>query len=286
VKEDREALLLGIGANLDPATHRKPGEDDRRHAVEMVIRDEEFRTWSDSHISRVCGMSQSSVQKIRAGLAQREGIPLPGRVKQFRGDGSSTGKMTRYHVDKNRKDRYIGVVIRNGRIGHRASIGGSLVSLGADPDEARRRVEEQMGRRSINRPGLNVAKFGDWLFRRGIATEASSPHGARTRDDVTMIPAALSDHDSILRYFGIAFLVRQVRGYSGRIIMVGYWDEVSHFTHQVIALARGGDHPVEFLTPEQVVAEFGPKPDGADGPDTTPTGPSPVPDLARPDTII
>jgi ParB-like nuclease domain len=62
----REALLYACAAN---ATHGLPRTNaDKRKAVETLLRDDEWGTWSDNHIAQHCGVSQPFVSQLRASL--------------------------------------------------------------------------------------------------------------------------------------------------------------------------------------------------------------------------
>lgn len=59
----RDAVLYAVGAN---ATHGLPRTaDDKRRAVETLLRDEEWAQWSDREIARRCKVSPTFVGKIR-----------------------------------------------------------------------------------------------------------------------------------------------------------------------------------------------------------------------------
>lgn len=62
----RDAILHSVGAN---ATHglRRTNADKRR-AVETLLRDDEWRTWSDREIARRCAVNDKTVAKVRAEL--------------------------------------------------------------------------------------------------------------------------------------------------------------------------------------------------------------------------
>lgn len=66
----RDAVLYATGAN---ATHglRRTNADKRR-SVERLLRDLEWRRWSDSAISKQCGVSHSFVGKMRNELGFKE----------------------------------------------------------------------------------------------------------------------------------------------------------------------------------------------------------------------
>ena len=61
----RDAVLHAAGAN---ATHglRRTNADKRR-AVEVLLRDDEWATWSDRKIAKACGVTHPFVAKVRAG---------------------------------------------------------------------------------------------------------------------------------------------------------------------------------------------------------------------------
>ena len=70
----RDAVLFSVGAN---ATHGlRRSNADKRRAVEVLLRDEQWRTWSDREIARVCGVTDPFVGKVRAGL-QTVSSPTP-----------------------------------------------------------------------------------------------------------------------------------------------------------------------------------------------------------------
>jgi hypothetical protein len=62
----RDAVLFSAGAN---ATHGlRRSNADKRCAVQIMLADAEWRTWSDREIARRCGVSQPFVGRIRAEL--------------------------------------------------------------------------------------------------------------------------------------------------------------------------------------------------------------------------
>lgn len=60
----RDAILYSVGAN-DAHGLRRTNEDKRR-AVETLLRDEEWNKWSDREIADRCGASNTFVGKVRA----------------------------------------------------------------------------------------------------------------------------------------------------------------------------------------------------------------------------
>lgn len=59
----RDAVLCAAGANADHGLRRTA--DDKRRAVETLLRDEEWQGWSDREIARRCHVSHPFVSKVR-----------------------------------------------------------------------------------------------------------------------------------------------------------------------------------------------------------------------------
>ena len=65
----REALLHALGAN-ETHGHRRT-DADRRHAVELLLADPEWRAWSDREIARQCHVSHMLINRVRRARAAR-----------------------------------------------------------------------------------------------------------------------------------------------------------------------------------------------------------------------
>lgn len=63
----RDAILFSVGANADHGLRRS--NKDKRRAVETLLRDEQWRQWSDREIARRCGVNDKTVAKVRAELS-------------------------------------------------------------------------------------------------------------------------------------------------------------------------------------------------------------------------
>lgn len=63
----RDAVLYAVGANAEHGLRRTNA--DKRRAVNRLVRDHEWRKWSDREISRRCGVSNSFVGDVRKELS-------------------------------------------------------------------------------------------------------------------------------------------------------------------------------------------------------------------------
>lgn len=70
----RDAVLYSVGAN---STHGLPRTNaDKRRAVEVLLRDEEWQKWSDNEIARRCSVSQPFVRKLRMEAVSYNGYKI------------------------------------------------------------------------------------------------------------------------------------------------------------------------------------------------------------------
>ena len=63
----RDAILFSVGANASHGLRRT--NQDKRRAVETLLRDEEWGAWSNSEIARRCGVHHSTVADLRPSLS-------------------------------------------------------------------------------------------------------------------------------------------------------------------------------------------------------------------------
>jgi len=71
----RDAILRAAGANSQHGLRRTNA--DKRRAVELLLRDDEWRQWSDRKIADVCAVSQPFVGSIRREVASDNGYQMP-----------------------------------------------------------------------------------------------------------------------------------------------------------------------------------------------------------------
>lgn len=79
----RDAILRSAGANADHGLRRTNA--DKRRAVELLLRDEEWRQWSDRKIAEVCAVDHKTVADVRKSL----GGELPHLTTRQGADGKS-----------------------------------------------------------------------------------------------------------------------------------------------------------------------------------------------------
>jgi hypothetical protein len=69
----RDAVLYAVGANASHGLRRS--DDDKRRAVNMLLTDAEWGTWSNREIARRCLVSPSFVEKVRESLSAVDSEP-------------------------------------------------------------------------------------------------------------------------------------------------------------------------------------------------------------------
>ncbi len=72
----RQAILHGIGSNASHGLRRT--QADKRRAVERLLRDEEWSTWSDRQVAKAARVDHKTVAKVRRDLLGGE-FPTPAR---------------------------------------------------------------------------------------------------------------------------------------------------------------------------------------------------------------
>lgn len=69
----RDAVLLSVSVNANHGLRRTNA--DKRRAIETLLRDDDWREWSDKEIGRKVSVDNHTVAKVRAELVQRGEIP-------------------------------------------------------------------------------------------------------------------------------------------------------------------------------------------------------------------
>ena len=74
----RDAILHAVGANAKHGVHRSNA--DKRRAVEILLKDDEWKNMSDREIANQCGVSQPFVGSVKKALI-KQGYSFPDEVK-------------------------------------------------------------------------------------------------------------------------------------------------------------------------------------------------------------
>jgi hypothetical protein len=265
----QDALLYGIQANLATISHQPPNTADRKHAVVMMIRNgagkpgEGTWDWSDTEIARRSGISAPLTKRIRMSLYHEESIPLPSRVITFDRSASPTGRTTHYLMHRKRSS-YLPTITLKSNNDNVARIGGKKTYLGKDPQKAGEKLSSLIVEREHNRKYLvKVHDFQRWLTIRCIdarfATMQEFRFGGILIKDAVVLPIAdSSSAEDVFQKFGHGMYIRAAIPLLRRLILVGYLRNQPN-TAYLVKFAKDHALPVEFMTPEEVVAEFGPK---------------------------
>jgi hypothetical protein len=226
----QDAILFGIENNLSVDNIREVTHADRTHAAKLMIRNEEFRSWSDSEIGRHCGISGITVRKVRLSLTETEGIALPEKIKKF-SNGKPMSKMAPY-----------------------------LARL------LPKRVDRQ---NNLKLTLASTLGFSGWLAGRAIHSQTAGHYGIGGLfvGDAFVVPVPDADFSAILRAVGIAVLSRSQWNEPRRVILVGYFGNLDHRGAKAVSLAHQLPEPIRFMTPEEFSTAFGGTPDPSTDPD-------------------
>lgn len=119
----RDAILHSVGANTDHGLRRT--NPDKRQAVMVLLKDEEWAQWSDREIARRCHVHNSFVSKIRASLSTRDSektAPQPAT----RTYTTKHGTKATMNTENISHDLFLGLRRAELKLGHRH---GALVGL-------------------------------------------------------------------------------------------------------------------------------------------------------------
>jgi preprotein translocase subunit YajC len=86
--EKRDAVLMSVSVNSNHGLRRT--QADKRRAIEVLLRDDTWREWSDREIARRVSVDHKTVGSVRAELVQRGEIPMLDTRKVARGENEYT----------------------------------------------------------------------------------------------------------------------------------------------------------------------------------------------------
>jgi DNA-binding transcriptional regulator YiaG len=95
----RDAVLFSVGANADHGLRRTNA--DKRRAVEVLLRDEEWKQWNDHEIGRQCNVSHHTVAKVREELYPPVTRQMPSE-KTYKTKHGTTAKMKTGNIGKSK----------------------------------------------------------------------------------------------------------------------------------------------------------------------------------------
>ena len=93
----RDAILFSAGANANHGLRRTNA--DKRKAVSMLLRDEQWSQWSDYEVAKKCGVSHTMVQRHRTSLATVASVKTKA-ASTTRTYKNRQGKTTRMRTNK------------------------------------------------------------------------------------------------------------------------------------------------------------------------------------------
>jgi uncharacterized ParB-like nuclease family protein len=102
----REAVLYAASANLKHGV--RPSLDDRRKACITLLKDAEWRKWTDTTIARQCGLNQQTVAKYREWMKPEKEVTK----EQVRTYVDREGRERTRTVPKSVEDPELGAMLR------------------------------------------------------------------------------------------------------------------------------------------------------------------------------
>ncbi len=196
----RDAVLAAVGANADHGLRRT--NEDKRRAVEMLLADEEWRTWSDRMIAEQAKVTHPFVAKIRADLYPPPSTtyPLPAQGE----DGEETAPTGNGYQSAPRKGKD-GRTIDTSRIGN----GRSETSQEGKSEPYAEIWQLENGIRDwLNAPHIRPLKITAYAIR-DMADRY--PHAPAQADLNDYLPEPRRKADMIQAFNNVAAQVEQVR---------------------------------------------------------------------------
>jgi hypothetical protein len=258
----RDAIEFSASANLEFS--KSPTIEDRKKAARMLLTFPEWHAVAASALGAASGISGSLAQKVRKQYFLESGIPEPEyelKRVQFPGNGQ---QYVQHRKRRNRGDRPR--LCRHG-YGYRSCIDGKYVHLGSDKGKAEERLDELCRQRVEGSLSLSSgsASVSEWLVRRGVNASVVSSStcvlGGIKIGDAAVVVCPVDSRNDVLAAIGRAILISNVVVASRAVVAIsGMAREIKNVAI-VIGLAKQLPNPIEFMTPEELVAEFGPKGD-------------------------
>lgn len=140
----REAVLHSVGSNAEHGLPRTNA--DKRHAVMLLLNDEEWVTWSNHEIARHCRVDSSTVDRIRASL------PQSGSDKQPKTYTNKHGQTATMNTENIGRRAYGNREVKTARIAEMAADGHNAGQIAKVVD-----LDEKTVRLYANTAGIKLA---------------------------------------------------------------------------------------------------------------------------------
>ncbi len=271
---ETEALLASIADNRHPQhTGREFTKDDAFRAAEMLIRNEETRTYSDRWISALSGVSAPAIVRLRLRLSDEGAAALPQRVSRM----DSHGNIIDYVPYRNKAGGRPAIHKMKSNSGFSATINSESVYLGTTREEAENRVDAILERSDQFGKALkSFSRFTVWAQWRGVSLDSLRPtlwYGKTCRG-VPIVLLMADNDDALLAAVAKAEMARRKTA-SGFAVVVFDRMKVSSTAGRFLSLASETMPQIRFMNPDEFIVHFGGTSiddDGAGGPETEAEG--------------
>lgn len=248
-----EAVKFSASANLEFS--KAPSIEDRKKAIRMLLSQPGTSGWPIYRLASHCGASDRLTSQVRINWFAERGMPVP----QKNPDPLEPIAKTKVTETGEKRTIYI------------KTIKNQKVNLGSDYSSAKASLVEIERSRTLGAIAMlwgNGRDLGENLRMNAIKCSAISAEpycrrlaGQLINGDVVCVSADCSNTDGIYKAVGLLALVMKAlpKGSVARAIICRTANFGSSIAAEVASIASNPPYPIEFMTPEELVAEFGPK---------------------------
>jgi hypothetical protein len=265
---EREALLYCVSANLELSLY--PTADDKRKAILMLLKDEKYFCFPMNKIAERCGVNKATVRKVMREYCISNKITFPVWVSDP--DTGRTMHAPRAHA-KLREDGVVPTYEVHSMSKKYNDSKAYLVHkgrrrfLGVDSPDVRRAFQDEKRKivSQIDPTSPDFLAVGGnlvaWLNAMGITASVYlcnlfyTKRGVVLHGAIVVTSSSIRDFSKFCQIVGELRLIATLIDPSYRRIIVAKYDGIDP---RIVDLAKRDG--IEFLTPAEIVAEFGPKP--------------------------
>jgi hypothetical protein len=258
-----QAMLAGIEDNQRALGAKPLTVDDRKHAVEVMVRNEKTGIWSDNEIARRCGLAKQYVQEARLRLQRDEGIPIPEKVMKF-SNGVWAGNWHIYRNARTTGKVYVRKARKNSptATSYQTTINGNFLHLRASStEEAQNKAQAIVENQKRNTVGL-TQNLDVFLRSREIYAETVpmtvSILGGVTVEDAIVFGVDADDELQVFKIMTFAVATHLFLPSVNRVIILGYTGSLGQKQATCRDIIAGHFPAIRFMTPEEFLAEFAP----------------------------